>query len=443
MDDGPMNKAGDGSDSSALPPQAPAGYLVGKTGVAAKPREMGFVRHAQAHAAPEQPAGGFIRYAGDSHIMTVAPTGTGKTSGPVICNALEHPGQLIVLDIKGEVYRATGDARRAMGQDVHVLDLRDGATATGSLNPLHLAARFASEPAVVARSFAAEFVERGVDERDPFWNNWAETVLSGGVAYLLADCSAEECHLGTLFDLFNSDDPVYAIACLLDTGKVKNPSAHAAFAGLLNLPERDTRPSVIASTTQYLRAFDSALVRRLTTTTSLDIDGLIAGKPMSIYFIVPPTRLQAYRSLLRSWIASLLFAFSQRDRVPEHRTLLLCDEIAALGRLDAFVMAATLMRSWGVTLWSFWQNLAQLDIYGIHARTLVDNAGVVQLFGVNNRRMAEEFAQLVGGVDPDDIMAMSRDEQILLAEGKLVPHARKLRYWEDMDIGAGRHEPVR
>ena len=50
---------------------------------------------------------------------------TGKTAGPVITNALKHPGQLIVLDIKGEVYAATAQARRDMGQEVHVLDLRD------------------------------------------------------------------------------------------------------------------------------------------------------------------------------------------------------------------------------------------------------------------------------------------------------------------------------
>jgi type IV secretion system protein VirD4 len=43
----------------------------------------------------------------------------------VICNALKHTGQLIVMDIKGEIHAATARARRAMGQEVHVLDMRD------------------------------------------------------------------------------------------------------------------------------------------------------------------------------------------------------------------------------------------------------------------------------------------------------------------------------
>ena len=111
-----------------------------------------------------------MTYSGDGHPITFAPTRTGKTSGPVITNALKHPGQLIVLDMKGEVFAATAEARRAMGQEVCVVDLRDGSD-SGSLNPLDLAARCGTEPAATGRSFAAELIERGTNERDRFWND--------------------------------------------------------------------------------------------------------------------------------------------------------------------------------------------------------------------------------------------------------------------------------
>src|SRR5579872_796401 len=125
-------------------------------------------------AGRERPeTGDLITYSGDGHLITFAPTGTGKTSGPVICNALKHPGQLIVLDMKGEVHAATAHARRAMGQRVHVIDLRDGAE-SGSLNPLDLAMHCGTDIAALARSFAAELIERTGNERDRFWNDWAE-----------------------------------------------------------------------------------------------------------------------------------------------------------------------------------------------------------------------------------------------------------------------------
>jgi type IV secretion system protein VirD4 len=123
-----------------------------------------------------------ITYSGDGHLITFAPTGMGKTSGPVICNALTHPGQLVVLDMKGEVYAKTGDARRAMGQEVHVLDLRDGEH-TDSLNPLDLVSRCGADPAALGRSFAAELIERG-NERERFWNDWSETMIAGATAWL-------------------------------------------------------------------------------------------------------------------------------------------------------------------------------------------------------------------------------------------------------------------
>src|SRR5450432_3391096 len=144
----------------------PFELMLGRT--AASPRTIGF--GSQAHS----PAGDLITYAGDGHLITFAPTGTGKTAGPVITNALKHPGQLIVLDMKGEVYAATAQARRAMGHEVCVIDLRDGGE-HGSLNPLDMAARCGTDPAVTGRSFAAELIERAGDERDRFWNDWSET----------------------------------------------------------------------------------------------------------------------------------------------------------------------------------------------------------------------------------------------------------------------------
>ena len=94
-------------------------FILGRAGITS--RTMGFAPK------PQVQLGSLITYSGDGHLITLAPTGTGKTSGPVICNALKHPGQLIVLDMKGEIHAATAEARRAMGQSVHVLDLRDNA----------------------------------------------------------------------------------------------------------------------------------------------------------------------------------------------------------------------------------------------------------------------------------------------------------------------------
>ena len=399
----------------------PSPLILGRRG--AEPRSFGFAQRARSEA------GQLITYAGDGHLITFAPTGTGKTSGPVICNALKHPGQLIVLDPKGEVYKATAEARRAMGQEVHTLDLRDGME-TGSLNPLDLAARSGTEAAAVARGFAAEFIERSEGERDRFWNDWAETMITGGAAWLLEDVPKQERRLSSLFDIFTDDDSSYRIAVMLDKKEVRNRSGKAAFSSFLQLPSENTRPSVMGTALSHLRLFDSDLMRKLTDTTTMDLDALIAGAPMSLYIIVPPFRLTAYRPLLRIWLSGLILALTLRKAPPEHRTLMLCDEAGNLGKLETLLTAATLMRSWGFTLWTFWQNAAQLNIYGPQANTLIDNAGVIQAFGARNRRMAQDFANLVGSVSPDEIMKMPKDEQILLIEGTHL-RCKQARYYND------------
>jgi type IV secretion system protein VirD4 len=400
--------------------------ILGRRALASRP--IGFGNSVR----PE--SGDLITYSGDGHLITFAPTGTGKTSGPVICNALKHPGQLIVLDMKGEIHKATAEARRGMGQKVHVIDLHDDAR-TDSLNPFDLMLRCGTEPAAMARSFAAELIERGAEERDRFWNDWSETMIAGGATWLLADCPAEKRRLSALFDLFTHEDVDYRIAVLLENKKVQNRAAKAAFASYLQLADQSTRPSVLGSVLAHLRLFDSDLVRRLTDTTSFDLDAFVAGEPMSLYIIIPPLRLNAYRPLLRMWLSGLLLLLTNRTSIPTERTLMLCDEVGNLGRIDTLLTAATLMRSSGLTLWTFWQNAAQLQIYGSQANTLVDNAGVIQAFGPRNRRMAQEFANLVGGISAEEIMNMKSDEQILLVEGKLM-RSKQARYYNDKAFAA-------
>src|ERR1700674_3153752 len=95
-------------------PLAP-GLILGRRRPETAARPMGFVSARLSAGSPPPGDGELLTYGGDGHVITIAPTGTGKTAGPVICNALNHPGQLIVLDIKGEVHHVTARRRRDMG----------------------------------------------------------------------------------------------------------------------------------------------------------------------------------------------------------------------------------------------------------------------------------------------------------------------------------------
>ena len=387
------------------------------------------------HAEEEGGGNALITYGGDAHLLTIAPTGEGKGVGCVIPNALLYPGPLIVFDPKGEAYAVTKRRREALGQKVVLLDpfgASGGASADG-LNPLDLAGLIdPGRPEDAAASLATLLTGGQVSHKDPFWDVTAHAFLTGLLTWMLADCPPEERRFSRLYELFAEGDLPYQLATLLDSGVIRHPTAYAETAAFLGHPERETRPSVQSTTRQHLPLFGSAAVRSATDRTSFDLGDLVEGRPLSLFIIVPPTKLLSHRPVVRLWLGALILALAARRRMPARRTLMLIDEAAQLGPMPPLIQTATLLRSAGVTLWTFFQSPAQLEAtYGGEAMVLVDNAGVVQLFAPRNGRMAEAYARLLGDVAPETVMGLARDEQLLLLEGGRSFRARRINYLHD------------
>jgi type IV secretion system protein VirD4 len=70
---------------------------------------------------------------------------------------------------------------------------------------------------------------------------------------------------------------------------------------------------------------------------------------------------------------------------PATPVLYLLDEFASLGHLAPVERAMGLMAGYGVQLWPVLQDIHQLRAtYGHRAGTFLSNAGVLQVFGVND-----------------------------------------------------------
>lgn len=63
-----------------------------------------------------------ITYDRDRHLITVAPTRSGKGVVSIIPNLLTYPGSVLVIDPKGENAMITARQREAMGQRIYVVD---------------------------------------------------------------------------------------------------------------------------------------------------------------------------------------------------------------------------------------------------------------------------------------------------------------------------------
>lgn len=68
------------------------------------------------------PGGDLIVDESDAGLVTIACTGTGKGVSQLIPTALTYPGSMVIMDVKGEIAAVTARARRALGQEVVILD---------------------------------------------------------------------------------------------------------------------------------------------------------------------------------------------------------------------------------------------------------------------------------------------------------------------------------
>ena len=98
-------------------------------------RAMGFASHFQ----PPPPTDLKPIHYGGPHLLTCAPTGSGKGRCCAVPALLEYPGQVVTIDIKGELYGCTHRRRREMGQQVIKLDpFRVVDSTTDGFNPLEM-----------------------------------------------------------------------------------------------------------------------------------------------------------------------------------------------------------------------------------------------------------------------------------------------------------------
>lgn len=381
------------------------------------------------------PAGSPVIYAGREHVMTVAPTGAGKGRNCIISNLLRFTGTTIVLDPKAELYYTTHRFRRSIGHRVIKLDpFRLVDDDSDSLNPFDVFSLPRADVEIEAQTLAAMLSTGHRFSKDPFWDNSAGGLVSGVIAYLAGTKSvpSEDRNLDKVCDLLTTDDVVYNLAVLLDTvGKEMPRLAYREISSFLQQSERETRPSILGTAQNYLKAFGGAQVSATLKPSSFNLADIVQSKPVTIYLIIPPDRIDSHKSLIRLWVATLLKAVLSRRGQPKNPTLFLLDEVAQLGNFPILENAMTLGRGYGLCCWLFLQDLAQLQTHFPTAwRTMVNNSSVFQTFGLANHMACTEVATLLAH-GPSELASLRSNEQLLRINGEGELRCRRLDYLTD------------
>ncbi|HUR55386.1 MAG TPA: type IV secretory system conjugative DNA transfer family protein [Gemmataceae bacterium] len=364
-----------------------------------------------------------LTYDGDGHLMTIAPTGAGKGVGVIIPTLLTYPGSVIVTDIKGENYQVTANYRRKLGQRVVVLDpfgLVTKKDDADRLNPFDLFGLPGSDPESDSEMLSAQLAVGHEFATDRYWEDTGRGLVSGLVADIATHNPPETRTLTALREMLYHDDLDYTLAVALDTRKASmSPLARDEFVAYLAAPSDKTRPCIRTTAMTFVKCLGSSAVARCLGQSTFKLTDLLDNKPTTIYLVMPPEKLISHRGLLRMWVVTLMTTVMRRKRLPKQRTLFLLDEASQLGALDLLPQSVSLLRGYGLQVWTFWQDLSQLmRLYPTNWESLVNNAAVMQVFGVPGHAARQGWRSVLGEADAQEVMNLHRDEMLVAITGR-------------------------
>ncbi len=345
-----------------------------------------------------------LRYTGDRHLLTIAPTRSGKGTSAIIPNLLSYTGSALVIDPKGENARITslrrGDGNASipgLKQKVHVVDpwgITD--LPPSRFNPLDWIAADEANSSENAMILADSIVTPREGNGDPFWDDEAKALLMGVILYVAFDpAEAERRTLGRVRDVIISDTDQLAeiLGCMAVS---HNPIVQSTAARTISKEDK-LRQGVLASLQSHTHFLDSPAVRKSLSYSDFQFEDLKASK-MTVYLFLPADRLATFSRWLRLLVQQAITVNARNvETIPEKPILFLLDELPALGRLTMVAQAYSLMAGFGMQLWGIVQDVSQLErIYGKGWQSFVANSGVLQSFGSRDRATAEYFSSLCG-----------------------------------------------
>lgn len=327
------------------------------------------------------------------HIVTCAPTRSGKGIGAVIPCLLHHPGSVFTLDVKGENYAVTARLRRRVGE-VFVIDpfnvCGDG---TNAFNPMDRVD--VSTPDCVAESLVlADALVVGHGSEDNHFDETAKGLLQGFILHVAASSNPESRTLGEVRRLLtaNEADMSATLADMAASDVGYGVAARAANA-FVSTPDRE-RGSILSTARRHTAFLDDPRICEALGRSDFRLDEL-KTRTMSVFAVMPPAKIAPNARFLRLLIGSAIAGMMNSSERPEHRVVFLLDEFAQLGRMAAVEEGMSIIAGYGGMFWVFIQDLSQLKAVYPKWQTFLANAAK-QFFGTADYDTARYVSESLG-----------------------------------------------
>jgi type IV secretion system protein VirD4 len=341
-----------------------------------------------------------IGRADNRHVVTVAGSRAGKSSTVLVHNLKRWPGSALVLDPKGELAEATALVRKeVLGQDVYILDPFGETSASlapyrANHNPFEELGGLSEREASADAAQLADAMIVG-NEKDPYWTDAAKNLIRGFTLHLLSTGSTAT--IRELRDMLGSDgDELEELLREMRNNKAFEGAIRnvgASFLGKALTTPKELQ-SILSTAQEQTTPLDD--LRDLTDRSDFRLREL-KQRPMTIYVVLPGTRMGTHFRWLRVVIQQALAAMEREKTGPEHPVLFMLEEFPVLGYMRAIETAAGFMAGFGVKLWTVVQDFTQLKTnYPNSWETFLGNAGIIQAFGNVDLTTTEYLSKRLG-----------------------------------------------
>ena len=427
-----------------------------------------------------QPAGVFLgqfddqylRHEGPEHVLTFAPTRSGKGVGLVVPTLLSWPASAVIHDIKGENWSLTAEWRSRFS---HCLLFNPTDLASAAYNPLLEVRRGAHEVRDVQNIADILVDPEGALERRNHWEKTSHALLVGAILHVLY--AGQDKTLRGVANFLS--DPACTFELTLHRmmttphlGDAPHPVVASAAREVLNKSDNE-RSGVLSTAMSFLGLYRDPTVAEVTSRCDWRIADLISAEhPVSLYLVVPPSDISRTKPLIRLILNQvgrrLTESLDGSDGIERrHKLLLMLDEFPALGRLDFFETALAFMAGYGLRAFLISQSLNQIDkAYGQN-HSILDNCHVRVTFATNDERTAKRISETLGTatelraqrnyaghrlapwlghlmvsrqetarplLTPGEVMRLPSDEAVVMLSGLAPIRAKKLRYFTDANF---------
>jgi len=301
-----------------------------------------------------------LRYDGPAHLLTMAPTRSGKGVGTIIPNLLTLDRSVICIDPKGENARITGRARNRFGP-VHVLD-PFGVTGipSAAFNPLAGLDPNGLDVAEEAATLADALVYDAPGEAgEAHWNEEAKALIAGIIFYIASEEPQERRTLATLREHLTAAPDAFSALLGRMQGTTAAGGLIARAANRHRGKDNREAAGVLSAAQRHTHFLDSPRMTAVMGHSDFAF-GDLKSRTATVFLVLPPDRLGTYARWLRLMVTQSLQDMARTPAKPPAPVLYLLDEFAALGHLAPIEQAMGLMAGYGVQIWPILQDVHQL-----------------------------------------------------------------------------------